>query len=276
MAPAESTRTIGKGRLALVTGASSGLGEAFARAYAARGFDLAITARRAERLEALAAELRAQAGAEVLVIPADLALWDGHRPILQAIQAAGRSVDVLVNNAGFGVAQTFTGVPWERQRDFLMTLAVAPCALAHAVIPAMVERRWGRIINVASLAAFAPGAAGHSLYPGAKSLVLKFSQSLDAELRDKGIKVTAVCPGFTQTEFAAAEGTQHLMDQAPRRFWQTAEQVVQAAIAANERGRVVEIPGWHNKLAAALMQALPDPLLSALIARGGAKYRLED
>jgi short-subunit dehydrogenase len=276
VALAESTHRQGGRRLVLVTGASSGLGEAFARAYAARGCDLAVTARRADRLETLAQELRTRHGIDVLTIPGDLSGWEAHRPIIEAIEAAGRSVDVLVNNAGFGVAQTFVAVPWSRQREFLMTLAVNPCALAHAVIPGMIERGWGRIINVASLAAFAPGAAGHSLYPGAKSLMVKFSQSLDAELRDKGIMVTAVCPGFTKTEFAAAEGTQHLMDQAPRRFWQSAEQVVQAAIAANERGRVVEIPGWHNQLAAALLRHLPDSLLGALIARGGARYRLED
>ncbi len=172
--------------------------------------------------------------------------------------------------------QNFTGVPWERQRDFLMTLVVSACGLAYGVIPGMAERGWGRIVNIASLAAFAPGAAGYSLYPAAKSFAVKFSQSLDAELRDKGVKVTAVCPGFTQTEFAKASGTQHLMDQAPRRFWQTPGAVAQEAIAANEAGKVVLVPGWHNKLVAALMQALPDWLLSALIHLGGAKYRVED
>jgi hypothetical protein len=262
--------------LALVTGASAGIGEAFARAYAARGFDLALVARRAERLEALAAELQAAHGVQTLVIPADLAIWDAHVPVLDAVAKAGRQVDVLVNNAGFGIAQSFNGVPWERQRDFLMTLVVSACGLAYGAIPGMSERRWGRIVNVASLAAFSPGAAGHTLYPAAKSFALKFSQSLDAELRDKGIKVTAICPGFTRTEFAEANGTQHLMDQAPRHFWQTSAEVAEAAIAANEAGKVVVVPGWHNKLAAALMQALPDSLLSALIRRGAAKYRLED
>ncbi len=183
---------------------------------------------------------------------------------------------MLVNNAGFGIAQAFTGVPWSRQRDFLMTLVVSACGLAHGVIPGMAERRWGRIINVASLAAFSPGASGHSLYPAAKSFAVKFSQSLDAELRDKGVLVTAVCPGFTRTEFAAASGTQELMDKAPRRFWQTPEAVVRTAIAANEGGRVVVVPGWHNKLAAFMLQALPDALLSPLIRRGAAKYQLKD
>lgn len=263
-------------RLALVTGASSGLGEAFARAYAARGVDLALTARRADRLHALAEELRAAHGVEALVVPADLSVWEAHLEIVKAVRAAGRHVDILVNNAGFGIAQTFTRVPWSRQRDFLMTLVVNACGLAHEVIPGMAERGWGRIINVASLAAFAPGAAGHTLYPAAKSFAVKFSQSLDAELRHKGVLVTAVCPGFTRTGFAAAEGTQALMDQAPRRFWQSAEEVVEIAIAANEQGRVLVTPGWHNRLAAFLMQALPGPLVSALIRRGAAKYQLED
>ena len=273
----ESSATSAPGsRLALVTGASAGIGEAFARAYAARGMDLALVARRADRLETLAGELRSAHGVKVLVVPADLSLWEAHLPVLEAIRAAGRHVDVLVNNAGFGVPQTFAGAPWERHRDFLMTLVVSACGLAYGVIPGMAERGWGRIVNIASLAAFAPGAAGYSLYPAAKSFAVKFSQSLDAELRDKGVKVTAVCPGFTQTEFAKASGTQHLMDQAPRRFWQTPGAVAQEAIAANEAGKVVLVPGWHNKLVAALMQALPDWLLSALIHLGGAKYRVED
>ena len=265
-----------RARLALVTGASAGIGEAFARAYAARGFDVALVARRAERLEALAVGLRAEHGVEALVIPADLSAWEAHLAVIQAVRAAGREVDVLVNNAGFGVPQAFTSVPWSRQRDFLMTLVVSACGLAHEVIPGMAERGWGRIVNVASLAAFSPGAAGYSLYPAAKSFAVKFSQSLDAELRDKGIKVTAVCPGFTKTEFAEASGTQHLMDQAPRRFWQTSEDVVQSAIAANEAGKVVIVPGWHNKLAVLAMKAVPDALLSAAIRRGAAKYQLKD
>jgi short-subunit dehydrogenase len=261
--------------LALVTGASSGIGEAFARAYAARGHDLALVARRADRLEALAAELASKHGVEAFAIPADLSLYEGHKPVLEAVAARGRHVEVLVNNAGFGIAQTFVGVPWERQRDFLMTLVVAACGLAHGVIPGMVERRRGSIINVASLAGFAPGAAGHTLYPGAKGLMVRFSEALDAELRGKGVRVTAVCPGFTLTEFAAVNGTQEVMDQAPRRLFQTPEQVARAAIAGNDRGRVVVIPGWWNQIAAGLMHYLPGPLVRAIIRKGSAKYVLD-
>lgn len=262
--------------LALVTGASSGIGEAFARAYAAKGCDLALIARREDRLEALGRELTQTHGVEAFVIPTDLAGFDAHLTVIDAIRARGRTVDILVNNAGFSLPQDFAATAWARQRDFLMTLAVSACGLAHAVIPEMVANRGGAIINVASLAGFAPGAAGHSLYPGVKSLMIKFSQALDAELRAKGLRITAVCPGFTLTEFAKANGTQAAMDAASRRLFQTPTQVVVAAIRANERGRVVVVPGWHNKIAAALLRYMPEPLVSAAIRRGGEPYRLKD
>jgi short-subunit dehydrogenase len=262
-------------RLALVTGASSGMGEAFARAYAAKGFDVALVARRLDRLERLATELTATCGVETLVIGADLSAFEAHVPVLDAIAAEGRTVDALVNNAGFGIPQSFAAIPWERQRDFLMTMAVTPCGLAHAVIPGMVARGGGTIINMASLAAFSPGVAGNSLYPGVKSLAVTFSQALDAEYRAAGIKVTAVCPGFVRTEFGEAAGVKHVMDAQPRLFWQSAEQVVDIALRANAAGRVVVVPGLHNKVAAFLMRALPGSLVRAIIGAGSAKYHLE-
>jgi hypothetical protein len=156
-----------------------------------------------------------------------------------------------------------------------MTLVVSACGLAHGVLAPMIERGGGAIINVASLAGFAPGAVGHTLYPGAKSLAIKFSEALDAEYRAAGIRVTAVCPGFTRTGFAAANGTQAIMDASPRLFFQTAEQVVAAAIRANGRGKVVVIPGWHNVVAAALLRYLPQGLVRAAVRAGSAKYHLE-
>ena len=271
-----STSGTAKRPLALVTGASSGIGEAFARAYASRGYDLALVARRRARLAALGAELAEAHGTEALVLPADLAAIDAHKGVLDALAAHGRQVDVLVNNAGFGIAQSFTGVPWDRQRDFLMTLVVNACGLAYGVIPQMTARGSGAIINVASLAGFAPGAAGHTLYPGAKSLMIKFSEALDAELRSKGVRVTAVCPGFTRTEFADVNGTRQVMDRSPRMFFQTAAEVAESAIEANARGRVVWIPGWHNRLAAFVLRALPGPLVAAAVRAGSAKYLIED
>lgn len=261
--------------LALVTGASSGLGEAFARALARRGHDLALTARRADRLDALAAELGRSCGVDAFALPQDLSELGAHQAILDAVAQRGRQVDMLVNNAGFSIAESFAAAPWSRQQAFLMTLVVNACGLAHGVIPGMVARGHGRIVNVASLAAFSPGVAGHSLYPGAKSLMLTFSQALDAEYGARGLKVTAVCPGFIKTEFAQANGTAAVMAEAPRRLFQTPEAVVAATLRANDAGRVVLIPGWYNQLAAGLMRVLPGPLVRAILMRGSAKYHLE-
>jgi short-subunit dehydrogenase len=260
--------------LALITGASSGIGAAFARAYAAQGCDLALVARRADRLDQLATELTDQHGVEAFSIPADLSLFDAEKPIMATLSERGRAIDILVNNAGFGIARLFDDVDWREQRDFLNTMTVSPCALAHAVIPGMLERGSGTIINVASIAGFAPGVAANTLYPGVKSLLIKFSQALDAEYRAQGLKVTAVCPGQTRTEFAAEAGIQHLMRGADM-FSQTAEEVVRVAIRANERGQVVVIPGWHNRIAVALMRGLPEPLVRAVINAGAAKFRLK-
>ncbi|HTX48537.1 MAG TPA: SDR family NAD(P)-dependent oxidoreductase, partial [Caulobacteraceae bacterium] len=226
--------------------------------------------------EALAAELRTRRAVEAIPIPADLAGWEAHIPVMEALEARGRHVDVLVNNAGFGISRSFASVSWSRQRDFLMTLAVNACGFAYDVIPGMCQRGHGAIINVASMAAFSPGVAGNTLYPGVKSLMLKFSQALDAEYRAKGVRVTAVAPGFVRTEFGQAAGVQHIMDREPRLFWSSAEQVAEATIRANERGRVVIIPGWHNRVAALLLRGLPEPLVRRIVAAGSAKYHLED
>src|SRR5258708_18881666 len=191
----------------LITGASAGLGEAFARAYAGRGRALILVARRLDRLEALSVELRAAPGVSALPLQIDLSAFGAESEVLQAVAAHGQTVDVLVNNAGFSIPQSFATVPWAAQRDFLMTLVVSACGLAHGVLPALIERGGGSIINVASLAGFAPGAAGHTLYPGAKSLTIKFSEALDAEYRACGVGVTGVWPGFTRTGVAGANGS---------------------------------------------------------------------
>jgi len=261
-------------KLALITGASAGIGAAFARAYAARGFDLALVARRADRLESLAADLRAAHGVEAFAIPADLAVLDAQAPVMTALAARGREVDVLVNNAGFGIPRLFTDVQWAEQRDFLMTMAVTPCALAHAVIPGMAARGWGRIINIASMAGFAPGVAGNTLYPGVKGLIIRFSQALDCEVRSEGIKVTAVCPGATESDFAKEAGYAHLVGPSSRMFTQSADHVAAVAIKANEAGRVIVIPGWHNSLAVMAMRALPEAWVRRAINVGARKYRL--
>ena len=260
--------------LALITGASSGIGEAFARALAKRDYDLVLVARRADRLMALATELTRDHAVEAHVLPMDLSELGAAERVLAAVAEMGRPVEMLVNNAGYSIAQSFADVPWKAQQDFLMTLIVNACGLAHGVIPGMIERGGGCIIATASLAGFAPGVAGHTLYPGAKSLMMSFTQAIDAEYRARGLRATAVSPGFVSTGFAAANGTDAVMAEAPRRLFLTPEQVVAAALKANDKGRVIVVPGWYNALAASMMRALPQGLVRWALMKGSAKYHL--
>jgi short-subunit dehydrogenase len=260
--------------LALITGASSGIGEAFARALAERNYDLVLVARREDRLKVLAQDLRRDYAIVVHVLPTNLSEPEACERVLAAVAKMGRSVDMLVNNAGYSIAQSFGDVPWKAQQDFLMTLVVNACGLVHGVLPGMIAKGGGRIIATASLAGFAPGVAGHTLYPGAKSLMMSFTQAIDAEYRGRGIRATAVSPGFVSTGFAAANGTDVVMAEAPRRLFLTPEQVVEAALKANDRGRVIVVPGWYNALAASLMRLLPQDLVRWALMKGSAKYHL--
>jgi short-subunit dehydrogenase len=150
-------------RLALVTGASAGIGAALARIYASHGYDVALTARRLDRLEALAAEIRLRFGVEAYPIAADLSDPAGVDTVLAGVEAQGRVVDALVNNAGYGLPGAYAQTSWADQSAFLQVMLTSVCGLTHKVLPGMVERGFGRIVNVASLAGLAPGAAGHTL-----------------------------------------------------------------------------------------------------------------
>ena len=262
--------------LALVTGASAGIGAAFARALAARGNDVALVARRLDRLEAMAGELKQAHGVDAFAIRADLSAVDAHEPIMSAIGARGRTVDTLVNNAGFSIPQTFATTDWGKQRDFIMTLVTAVAGLTHAALPGMIERGHGSVINVSSITALSPGAAGHTLYPAAKAFVWKFSLSLDAEVRRKGVKVTCVLPGSTESEFSHVNGMDQVFEHAPRGAMMTAERVVELTLRANDRGQVICIPGLPNKIGAALLKYLPDGLTTPLIRSVAEKYRMPE
>lgn len=261
-------------RTILITGASSGIGAAFARAYAARGYDLVLTARRFDRLQMLAFELSQKYRATCTPIAADLAQADAHAALFSSIAAQGLTIDGLINNAGFSVPQSFAAVSLERHLAFVQTCVTAPTALIARALPGMLARGWGRIINVSSVVVFSPGAAGHTLYPAAKSYLWKFSRSLAAEVASHGVKVTALCPGSTESEFADANGMRAVLERAPKRPTMSAEAVVDIAIRANERGQEVVVPGLLNKFAAAAMGLLPDPLVTALVRKGAEHYRL--
>lgn len=261
-------------RLALVTGASAGIGAAFARLLAARGYDLALTARRADRLDALAAELRQGFGVTVLTAPADLAEAGAADGILDHVAQQGRHIDALVNNAGYGLPGAFADTRWEDQRDFLQVMVTAPTELAHKVVGGMVDRRFGRIVNVASLAGLVPGAAGHTLYGAAKSYLIKTSQSLHLETAPHGVHVSALCPGFTFSEFHDVNGTRAQVSGAtPRWLWMDAGPVVAAGWRAVEANQAVCVPGAANKALAALAKLVPDDLALAIIARQSRRFR---
>jgi short-subunit dehydrogenase len=257
-------------RYALVTGASSGIGAALARLAVAKGVDVGLVARRAERLEALAAELGAGAAiADVFV--SDLSKQGAAEALAAEVNARGRQPDMLVNNAGATVIRGYAGTAWPEQRALLELTIATPAALTHAFLPAMVAQRWGRIINISSIAALSSGGKGNTLYPAAKSFLLKFSQSLNAEVKDRGVHVTAVLPGFVATEFQAANNIP-TEGAAARRFHQTADEVAKEAWARNARGHEIVVPGMPPKLAAGLMRALPEPLMRALTRSAAEKY----
>jgi short-subunit dehydrogenase len=242
--------------VALVTGASAGIGHAFALALAARRHDLVLTARRTDRLEHLARELRARHGAKALVVAADLADPEAPKAIVDAVAGAGLGVSFLVNNAGYGIRERFLAAPWEKHAHFLRVMVDSWLELTHRLAPAMVERGHGRIVNVSSLASLAPEPPG-SLYPAAKCLMTSASRSLRLSLLGTGVHCTALCPGFTYTEFHDVLGARESMNKLPRFMWQTAPAVVDAAIEGVERNKPVVVPGLFNKFAATACRFIP-------------------
>jgi len=261
-------------KLALVTGASAGIGAAFARLLASRGYDLALTARRQDRLEQLAGELAGRHGVDVLIAPADLAKAEAPQAVLDRIAAKGRAVDALINNAGYGLAGAYGNTRWADQQAFLQVMVTAPCELAHKVLPGMVERGFGRIVNVASVAGLVPGAAGHTLYGASKSLMIKASQSLHLEAAPHGVHVSALCPGFTLTEFHDVNGTRQRVTAAtPRWAWHSAEAVAEAGWRAVEANRAMCVPGLAYKLIIGAAKLVPDSLALAVMRSQGHRFR---
>lgn len=248
-------------RLALVTGASAGIGAAFAKIYAREGFDLALTARRQDRLEKLAADLMQAHPIDAFAIPADLGDAGAVDAILRGIADKGRAVDVLVNNAGFGLPATWLDSLWADQARTIQVMLTAPLELAHKALPGMVTRKWGRILNIASLAGFGPGRSRAATYAAVKSALIKFTQALNVEMDGKGVHCTAVCPGLTHSEFHDDPQLKAQVEAAPDWAWQTAEEVAEAGYDAVERNRAIIVTGAVNKVVAGLAKVMPDPLV---------------
>ncbi|MDZ4375874.1 MAG: SDR family oxidoreductase [Phenylobacterium sp.] len=261
-------------RLALVTGASAGLGAAFARHLASRGFDLALTARRVDRLNDLADGLRRDHGIEVVTVAADLAQAGASEAILSQIAATGRGVDVLINNAGYGLGGLYADTTWADQADFIQVMVTAPCELAHRTLPAMRDQGYGRIVNVASVAGLLPAAAGHTLYAASKAYLIRFSQSLHLEGAAHGVHVSALCPGFTYTEFHDVNGTRELADAStPGWLWLDADRVVADGWRAAEANQSICTPGLVYKLITGAARLVPESLALKLMAGQGGRFR---
>lgn len=266
----------GEGRTALVTGASAGIGQAFAELLAGRGYGLVLTARRVDRLEDLAAALRQRHRVPVHVIAADLADPSAPAAIIADLQGRALQVDLLVNNAGYGLPGRFDRPAWAEHERFLRVMVGAVCELTYRLLPGMIERRWGRIINVASLAGHLPAPAGHTLYAATKSFLIRFSEALHAERAREGVHTTALCPGFTYSEFHDVTGTRAQVSRMPGVLWMEAPAVAAQGYGAVMRGEPVFIPGRVNRGIAWLSRVLPQGMARTLIARTGKGFRNTD
>jgi short-subunit dehydrogenase len=250
----------------LVTGASSGIGAEIAIELARRGHGVTLTARREERLRELADKLASEHGVRAETISADVADEAARERLEREIDDRGLTVEVLVNNAGFGSGGSFVELEGDKEAAMVRTNVEAVVALTSRFLPAMVDRGRGAVLNVASLIAFQP-VPFQATYGATKAAVLSFSDALHEELRGTGVTVTSVCPGPVRTEFGEAGGFGGADDRIPGPFWLDAEKVAQEAVEALAKGDRVTVPGTGNQLAALYGQHMPRFLLLPLVRR---------
>jgi uncharacterized protein len=260
-------------RTVLITGASSGIGEAFADVFASHGFDLVLAARREDRLRDVAAAATRRYGVAARIVPADLSERDAARRLSDELTAQGLVVDALVNNAGYGVPGTFLVPSWEQHAAQMQVMMTAVAELTYRLLPGMIARRYGRIINVASLAGLVPAPGGHTLYAASKAFVIRYSESLAHEVRDAGVNVTALCPGFTKSEFHDRTGTRERVSRLPSFLWMDAATVARQGYEAVMAGRSVYVNGRVNRTIAALASCLPNRLVTMVSRRSARLYR---
>jgi short-subunit dehydrogenase len=243
----------------LITGASAGLGAEFARQCARRGEPLALAARRRDRMEALAGEL----GGEVHIFEADLAKTGAAASLIAALEAEGLSVGTLINNAGFGLGGRFADRPLGKYSEMIDLNVRTLTELCHLVLPFMLARGEGAILNIASTAAFQPG-PNMAVYYASKAYVLSFTEALHHELKDSGIRVSALCPGPTHSEFSdVADSHSPTLE----RMKMPAAPVVKAGLDGLDRNKAVVIPGVKNKLGAQASRFLPRATMRRIIGR---------
>jgi short-subunit dehydrogenase len=234
-----------------VTGPTSGIGYSFARSLAASGHDLVLVSRDAERLEQVATQLRDRYAVEVEVLPSDLSDRAQVDRVAERLRDDARPVDLLVNNAGFGVKARFVGGDLDAELRQLDVLATAVLVLSHAAVPGMVARGRGAVVNVSSVAGFAP----MGTYSAAKAWCTSFTEHLAAALHGTGVTATALCPGFVRTEFHSRAG----MDVGPRTsgWWLDPDDLVEDCLRDVRRGRVISVPSRRYRALATLLDVLP-------------------
>ncbi len=257
---------------ALVTGASSGIGEAYARLLASLGYDLIIIARRKDRLEAIAGEIENEYGVSVSVMQCDLCSETDIGTVEEKIRKT-EDLCVLINNAGFGTLGTFAEVDLAKSLRMIDLHVTAPVRLVKAALPGMLARREGAIVNVASAGPFLP-VSGNVIYNGTKSFLISFSETLQIEVKDAGIKVQALCPGFTRTGFHSAEEFRNVdFSTIPAFLWSPAEKVAALSWKALGKNKVVFIPRITTRLACTVFRGLFQYMAGRRTATTGTRQR---
>jgi uncharacterized protein len=254
------------GGTALITGASSGIGTAIARELAKRGHNVTLVARREERLKSLAAELSGEHEVEAAALACDLIDPEERDRLAGEIHGLGRSVEVLVNNAGFGSRGRFIANDPGRMVGMVRLNVEAVVDLTSRYLPGMAERGRGAVVNVASVAAFQP-LPGSATYAASKAFVLSFSEALHTEQRGSGVTVTAVCPGPVKTEFTDIAGMTGIEEETPDAFWMSAEEIGRHAVEGTDQGKRVVVPGALNRAQSLIGQHTPRALALPLIDR---------
>lgn len=262
---------------ALVTGASAGIGEEFCRQLAAGGYHLVLVARREDRLRSLANELRDKHGTTSLILPTDLSERGACAAIASRLDREEVHIEFLVNNAGYGLPGRFVDSQWSKQEDFIQLMVTAVCELTHHLLPAMQKAKKGYVINVSSVAGLVPASESHTLYGASKSFLIYFSETLALENIFHSVNVSALCPGFTYSDFHDVNGTREMMNKLPKSIWLNAEQVVAYGIDSviRRKPRVIAIPGIYYRILIKLMRYLPG-IGRLMVKRTASRFRKLD
>lgn len=254
-------------KVALVTGASSGIGRCIALQLAQEGYDVVLTARRLELLNELAAEIERTGDSRCVTIPLDLAASDGASRLIEQVRALNIPINYLVNNAGVTVEGQYLDHDWEAHRGLSQLMSIAPAQLIHHFLPDMLEKRDGNVLNVASLGAFWPCFPGITLYAGAKSFLVRLTHTLAVEYAESGVRFSVVCPFTTRTAFIDTPNTREIVKRMPGFMIQSPETVARIAIDGVRRQRVVQHTSALNHALAILLTCLPPRWIAAGIIR---------